>query len=429
MAKFFINSLVVVIALIGIKCHAHDPHESVSRRTPAGIPYYLKSDQFHETFYSTTGLIILEIATNSPNTTEELTPNITLNSKQQSISLHGKVASSILQNCKLGEIFKGFYLNHEEKLYFFQQLRSSCFRGKLFQKKLELPSLDQYEKEIFWEQILSDCKSNNVPVSLVPPVLLQEILDGFQEAVLENVDLQLSIPLLDISAYFKLSLASCTFSVDSFIVAIQIPLYSNQDETLNYQDYSLIPIPLWMPDEPSMVCHLQDRASSTDLESVYHYNTNTGEITPEDKLLCHILHENICFMPDRILTKRSMLRSCVQAIIQSEDEDVLCDFKCDSFEAYNLPVIRKVTSDRYLVVADLSKNEEISVECPPFQKEETLVFPATGALEVVLPCDCHIRYGRHTFNSTVPCGAEFSKILMDFPGLFEVRDESAEQLV
>lgn len=406
-------------------CYSSDPHESLSRRTPSGLPFYLSHPSFNGVFYTTSGMLIIEFGTTFINRFKQDGQqkknylNITMKTDTMESNSHAFFPT----DCQLGFDFLEADISHIEKMKFIKQLDSSCFHGKWDLKIVNLTG-DDYTEEHFWNQAWNKCRSKIIPDSLLAPDLLQSVLTNFEENILKPKELQLFVSLESFREYYYLPLASCIFSPNSFILAIQLPVVlTSENMPSEFQYHRLIPIPLWKPDEPSLICRINELTNG-DIEGGYHYNS--GEIISETQLLCkdnNVMRKPICFFPTKSLLQRPMKKTCVQAIIESMDEDVLCDLTCEQAVVYNLPVIRQVASDRYMILAQLNSNEEIRVECPPFQKEETLVFPSTGVLEVILPCDCHVSYRTLVFRSTTPCGAEFSKIPIYFPGSFEIRDQ------
>ncbi|CAL8114128.1 unnamed protein product [Orchesella dallaii] len=393
-----------------------DPHESIARRTPSGIPYYLKNHELNSTFYTTTGLIIFEFETD----------NFTYHPENPILNWNGVVkiqnmVTTLRSNCMIGDLFHGLFFSQTEKLKFLGQLQSSCFSNKVYTNPSNY-EFSGHEDINIWRHALSECKAGRIPDSLVAPRVLYTSLMQFRQLLHKSTSFKLSYPVTDVSVYYKIQSTSCSLTENSIVVAIQVPLIPKEDDMGNslWKSYEFIPVPVWDPNEQDTVCLLQDRVGLLNFdEGIYLHNFITKSVTRHsDNCQAEF---NPCLLSAKI-SKRSMKRSCIQAIIEGKDEDIVCRMHCEPSATFNFPIIRMVASDRYLIVADLKSSEEVRVECPPFQKEEILTFPPTGALEIIVPCDCHIRYMNITFKAKNPCGAEFSKIPLNFPGIFDKRE-------
>lgn len=419
--------LVLLLQLFSDCVQAADPHESISKRTPSGIPYYFQSHRFEHTIYSKTGLLILEFSTVNSSFQYKSQPSLFWSYLRGELD-DNVILSSALSSCQLGDLFHGIYLSKTERERLFDRISSSCYSNKFQVHKVEnvyFSNSDAYYEEVKWTHALTECRSKKIPNSLIPPKNLKDYLERFSESVLESGVMELSIPVEDLMLYYEVSITSCAFTENSLIVAIQVPARARENgynSITPTRSYHLIPIPLVVPTESDIVCFMQDRSDFHFLEGTYLYSNLAKDAIRQERLSCsdESPHQ-LCFLPTSTITKRSMRRSCLQSIIEGKDEDITCILKCEPSATFNFPIIRSVASDRYLIVG-LKFNDEVRVECPPFQKEETLLFPPSGALEIILPCDCHIRYEESTFKSTTPCGAEFSKIPINFPGTFDIRD-------
>lgn len=422
-------ALIFLIELFYLKVtvEGSDPHESISKRTPMGVPYYFqKSLMFPKSFFTTTGLLVLEFGAKK-NSSNFVQPRMENDSEETLFQ-----NTEIFETCEPGDIFRDLIFTNEDKQKFYKQLKTSCFTDKLqINHDNQFINDDDFDISLM-ERVLDDCKSRRIPESLIAPPHLHLLLSQFLKKLEMTSEFQLSLPLANLSFYYKLKIASCAFTGDSVMVSIQIPLLN---ANCQLQSYKLTPIPLWMPSDQNTVCYLIDRANPSFPEGTYYVLSSPDIIVPYKEKVCGIGHQDICYIPnhkDHIM-KRSMRRSCVQAIMESQDEDMACTLKCEPSGTFNYPIIRKVASDRYLIVGDLRVQQDqesqnlntsvLRVECPPFQKEEILTFPPTGALEIILPCDCHIRYRQQIFKAeSEACGAEFSKVPINFPGEFDIRD-------
>jgi hypothetical protein len=244
-----------------------------------------------------------------------------------------------------------------------------------------------------WKDALADCKNGLIPNTVVTKTLLNTTLYALEEK-LKADNLEFSISPEFLSAYFKIPIADCAFRDDSFVIHIQAPVKTSADWKL----LDVRPLPFYNPKTPN---ESETICTVGNVGTYFLYDNKTRAAFASDcKLgeLCHVAEA----------TERPYEKSCATATLLGEIDFIptLCDLKCHPVEYFQLPIFRKLASDRF-VLTDRPGNQFV-IQCPN-KGIQIINFPALGAVEVILPCDCEILYDAIKIPSRHPCVPGLSK--------------------
>jgi hypothetical protein len=249
-----------------------------------------------------------------------------------------------------------------------------------------------------WKLGLSDCQAGRIPSTLLPPSFFADSLqDLFDKA--NKADYTPVISPDDVGNYYNAQIADCTFTNDTILVRLLIPV------TKAHQSHSLIRVKsghFW-DDKNERLCRVY-----IDEQHPYYLIDNLAEVVYETDCMPH----EFCHVP----TAKSPARvnSCVSAYINGHYENIVkyCKLICDPLSPYHFipgnsaPVIvQKVDHETFLVTVGGTDYEDgpdathhpwvlkLSCVTPNSVSEDRLISFKTGAMEVRLPCRCGLFTG------------------------------------
>lgn len=126
-----------------------------------------------------------------------------------------------------------------------QQLKSLISQSHIYKRFLQLFSI------IRKTEFLSACKSKTMPLPVTTPPILAADLRRLSIR-LNNLDLQLAIPIEQLSRYYKLPIADCAISKDVLVVHLKIPI----TQKFNcWQLYKLLTTPFGWENDTCVLMH------------------------------------------------------------------------------------------------------------------------------------------------------------------------------
>jgi len=273
-----------------------------------------------------------------------------------------------------------------------------------------------------WKDALQDCRSRRIPRSLIAPSSLTQNIQNISDNFATPNGYSLFFPTDKISAYYRneFELADCAFTDDSLIVTLLIPLSSVKKSV---RKVTMFPVPTRENMDSSLcfmdalkneeILLLSKSGNDDDDDS----DSRTQMAVPIAELDCigSSASQSLCKVNPSYRSTWPVRKSCAQAIIDGSDEDEVCGWSCYPSKLFRYPMIRHISSDRFLVVGDPLKRE-IKVECPLYQKEEVLEVPSSGIVELTLPCDCQITVHKNeVYKAGSRCGSELILHPIDYP--------------
>ncbi|OXA51538.1 hypothetical protein Fcan01_13626 [Folsomia candida] len=257
-----------------------------------------------------------------------------------------------------------------------------------------------------WHSALSDCEAGRIPDSLLTPELIGDSLQELFETLRQS-NLVPLIPASDIGNYFRNRLADCTFTNESFVVRVLIPVTAkNQSHSL----YSIRPATFYDAfTERYCSLELSNGVFLFDNLNLVAYDTTC---TPND--FCHA---------PKVNTGR--VNSCASALLNQDWKDALefCPFKCHSLNKYHkksglhITIASQVmTPDKVLLAGDRPLDTRVGISClssstswtysPIFNDSITEMANKSGCLELTLPCGCTLTVENAGVNYTRTCGSQ-----------------------
>lgn len=241
-------------------------------------------------------------------------------------------------------------------------------------------------------EILSACKSKTIPLPVITPPILKADLTRLSVR-LEQLNMQLAIPIENLSQYYKIPIADCAMSDHSLVIHLKIPI--TQRKT-SWKLYELLTTPFgWFND----TCILMHETT---------YLAVSGQhlrpITGAGLHLCRPYDNKLCYIP-RFSTGASYGPECTFKMYKGATIAELnkhCSYRCHTSRSM---IISEVNEDTYVIT---HPPKSLLVNCPlyitPIQ-EKFLNQP--GALQLHLPCNCSLQAGvQKLISPRFPCTGE-----------------------
>lgn len=239
-------------------------------------------------------------------------------------------------------------------------------------------------------EILATCTNKNLPTTLVNHTVLLSDLQKLNDLA-SNKSLTLAIdPINKLHLYYNLKLTSCKISKEKILIKIQIPF---KKAHLNYVVYENTPVPLVWRDK---ICYL------TTTKAIIIKTENFTQAIHSDDKNCNLNNSPLCLIPRETITT-DHTHTCLIHIIEGSSLSFLkeiCHTTCYPMTPH--PIITPILPNKFLIT-NIQKNLKIKCNDPKHSKSITNNQQA-GTLELILPCDCHIRDDTTVLiNSIEPC--------------------------
>lgn len=281
-----------------------------------------------------------------------------------------------------------------------------------------------------WKAAIVDCEAGRIPSTILPPSLLIDTLSDMVESLVN----QGSIPTVSTSTvgnYYKASLTDCTFTNDTFLVRILIPVVPNTEK---YLLVKVTPTPFYYKDKTTQEA-FQCEVDSTVLPT----SSNAGEDTYAlVDVVQSIAYESdckpaqLCHIPTALHPRK--VSRCVTAVFNWErfkgkgdvQQDLIkyCPVKCSSVDKFKKDSLVHVTPFQFLWFSgDDSNKAGVGINCstssslsPATTGANYLVYQAKsrgfGAQEFEINCNCHISHNTN-IHKPKPCDAIIKPRIQD----------------
>lgn len=224
-------------------------------------------------------------------------------------------------------------------------------------------------------EIINDCREKKIPANIIPNSVFYSDLQILKQKLLKN-NHELSIPMHEISWYYKLEIAECEISNDKIVVRIKVPI---QKVGRNWELLQFIPTPFKWHNTTCMVEHEATllAVSGTTIRPI------TGELLKE----CRPLVNGLCYIP-RYSSDVLSGPLCAASMHKGVTIDKLnqyCVYRCVSGNAQLITQVNEFT----FIITHPSRNMEIRCG-DKITKINPKYSSEPGALEIFLPCLCEL---------------------------------------
>lgn len=265
-------------------------------------------------------------------------------------------------------------------------------------KQLMLAEANNHRRTIqiltFFRQAetLTSCKNNNIPLTIIPPPVLNADLKKLAQN-LKKIGMKLTIPIKQISRYYKLPIAECIMSSESISTHVKIPI---TQVSKNWKLLELQSTPFGWHNETCTLMH--------DHMYLAVDNNNTRPITGAGLHQCKPYQDRLCYIP-RFATDSTYGPLCAFKMYLGATVDELkqhCSFRCHSSKAL---VISEVSENTYHIT---HATENAFVRCPNRKTQIDKKFIGQpGSLELKLPCNCSLYIeGKRIIPARLPCASD-----------------------
>jgi len=262
-----------------------------------------------------------------------------------------------------------------------------------------------------WSQAALSCNNQRIPEFLVKPQNFSSAVGDLKGKLGIGGHIP-SVPLEEVSAYYSLPLADCSYieHTGNFVVQVSVPVI-RKDLKLSLVKFHTVP---FVYEETKngikdrFWCQMNsiNQRYIVDESNNLIYRTDCKESNP----LCQL---------EEYKDVSSDL--CVRSIISNSSLGVRkhCSFDCvplnDTYGSLStIPTVQRVASDTWVFTGgdgEISKSSRPTaspetmpvIKCSGRRGDETVEIPSFGALEVKLPCECRLEFKSELFFTQSPC--------------------------
>jgi len=226
-----------------------------------------------------------------------------------------------------------------------------------------------------YNEILSHCRSNLIPLSAINNNQLKKDLEDIDEEARKN-SYQLAIPITKIDQYYSLELTTCQFNGPNIVVTLRIPLVPVGEK---YDLYEFIPIPFRHQDSicslkhaPSLVAYSETQTKTLAIPAHYRHECNPNK--------------GVCFLNPYLTNSLISQNSITKLLSGGPVKQVrkACPLKCVR-EKIAEPRITKLDQHNFVI---MDGPEDMIMQCP--NHTEVINTSIVGAIKIFVPCRCAV---------------------------------------
>jgi len=243
---------------------------------------------------------------------------------------------------------------------------------------------------LIWNKILSDCENNLLSRFLVPPKMLSDDIQKFNETL--KLDKQrLAITKENFGRYYHLPLAICSFTEHRLMIFVKIPV---RQEASLYEVIQISTIPFQYQEK---TCIIQ-----LDTEIVVKNQGQLIALVGQAEKHCKVKENGLCFIPR--FTQKPMLNSnCLETMFSEKATVNLlnkhCQFKC-SEAMPEKTILTQITGEKFAVI---NPNETLQVRCRNQREMTVPALKTAGVFEIQVPCGCTLMGIKVYITLSYPC--------------------------
>ncbi|CAL8086538.1 unnamed protein product [Orchesella dallaii] len=325
--------------------------------------------------------------------------------------VHRSLNVSYVNQTKYTELLKNFfdiYINPRYRMGGYVKYAAST------NILISIHATELFEHFMFayqWSASMATCNSQRIPDLLVSEEMLKETLLEVQTKA-QAEGLELTIPIDDLSSYYKLALADCvTGNIGkSYVIRVLVPLTKI---LANYKlvNFRSVPYLNKENEDVPLICEHHIKFRSLVIQG----NTHMPVAVPK----CDDA-KNLCQVPP--VGDRPFFDRCVLDVLFNRSATIIdhCDPTCVKIEESLLPFIQRIKSDQFVIVGKSSA--EIAIMCGSDTKPlKVLEVPDhVGSLMVTVPCGCSIVHRTDKYYIEGECGLKLDIVPVKAIGLEDV---------
>jgi len=279
-----------------------------------------------------------------------------------------------------------------------------------------------YAEKYRWTHAVQDCSSQLIPHSLITSQGFTEKLDEIskRERFLKNYDY--AIPMSLISKYYSVPIADCTYTNDTFVVRIQLPVKAKASKIDTTE--APPPSPRLLTLKPAtFVYHNKICSVQVDSQQRYAYDG-----------INNIAYRTNCKSNELCLNSETFAHRfvdrCATALVGRNFEEVItyCKFECapqirTSIFGEEPGEVMRAGNDKFIIAGHGTKavvnchsggsssapylgNDQSSISVNSKEESTEFSVEGDGALEVTLPCKCNMEVNRQRYYASAFNGCE-----------------------
>lgn len=241
-----------------------------------------------------------------------------------------------------------------------------------------------------FENMLSDCRMDKIPISLISPDVLKNDLIDFQKKLIPH-NYSLSISMRDMNRYYSLPIAKCRVNIRKNLVTVIINIPVIPVNTM-YSLFETISLPYLL--QSNQICRLKQYK-----EYLLKINDEYIPFWEKSKICSHAT--GICNV-NKFYIQETHEDECLPSLLKGLSLSNLrqkCPLICSPLNDHQT-IIKQIGVRKYLVT---SNTNNITVICT--NVNSTVPTPHTlGTWLIQLPCSCIIHDGiKIVVGSSLPC--------------------------
>ncbi|KAL1487645.1 hypothetical protein ABEB36_015689 [Hypothenemus hampei] len=230
------------------------------------------------------------------------------------------------------------------------------------------------------QSIFTACKERKLPSTIVHPKILQQDLTRLRND-LRNSNHDLAIPITDLSSYYHLPIAECSFTKSQLLILLKVPIIQ---EGNYWKLFELISVPFaWynqtcsIPRYPLFIATTHEHPASL---------MQIRQISGANLHHCKPYHDKLCYLP-HFSSEATEGPTCAKILFLGgtlQELSQQCPITC---HASTTMLISEVQQDTYIVT---HPKLTLKITC----HNSTITVPAKythqGAIKLQLPCYCFL---------------------------------------
>jgi len=267
--------------------------------------------------------------------------------------------------------------------------------------------LTKYIDTIRWANGFTSCQSNKLNINLIHSYLLQTSLYQVK-SIAETNGFKLSIDTHEhLPHYYKLPLTDCILGVQNskkstLMLRIAVPVMK-KDTKYTRIKITKIPYLVAEPDGSNkQICEIDNFEPTEEFLLQDNENNSSQQIITN---IADCFDAELCYVPET--PRRPLVDPCLKGLINGSVDDIrdYCSFSCYEVEhADNVfPIIIKIDSNHYSITGSPPSSENIQLYCDNIYKENINPNGTNGVLQVILPCNCELRFRSNVYKAYKPC--------------------------
>ena len=245
-----------------------------------------------------------------------------------------------------------------------------------------------------WRNAFFDCKMQNIPTSLITPIIMAKSLSRLNET-LNAKQLELALGPEAVEEYYTEKITDCAFTSRSLFVRVLLP---TRRQSRVWKLVSVRSVPFRLQENGStFIC----RVKEFDRPKIFMFDPISKDVVFN---ICDPAKTKFCRVQTDAPAIDDFKKSCASVVLGGESRRSklarFCELHCDPIEDFHTPVFTRVAPDKFLIAGNYDETIVAQVD-----SQVNIIHPIEkGALEIILPCRGVLLHENLKLTVREPCG-------------------------